>query len=1404
MAQRRTGFLTMLKYGGISMQPIHRFSIILILGLTVARAPAALITVNTTDDELNSDGDCALREAVLAANRNTPIDACPAGSDTETDLIMLPAGTFTLTRPGLDDTGEVGDLDIAQGSSLIIAGAGAAATVIQACIVDQKSAPCPPGQGIADRIFAVHGATFVLRDLTIRNGNGSDGGGMFIAFSTASLIDTVVADNASASDGGGITSVFSTLTLTGSTLDNNAVPAGRGGGLYAKGGKSTLTNCTISNNVAGSSGGGISNSPEVLNPPNSAVMTLTNCTVSGNHTGSNGGGIFSSGVLTLTSSTITNNSYDGLFAATVTASNTIIAGNEGQPPCTACAIPENDCSGSFITSLGFNLIGDATYGIGCDGLTDAVNGDQVGTSAAPIDPKLGPLADNSGPTRTHALLADSPAIDAGNPAAPGRGGSTCPLFDQRGVARPQGTACDSGAYETVGGESLIIVPKAGGNTGSVLVDIHGVAAADGTVVKLTRTGQPDILGGSIARIGVSTLSTTFDLTGRPAGAWDVVVIKPDGSSVTLSGGFTIESGQEPQLWVDILGSDVLRSGTPSRFFVNFGNRSNVDALAVPLGLSIPAGFFFKLQFLVSSPPPQTGQLAFDWDIAPREVEPAESGRTNLPLLLPVVPAGFTGTLEVVLTPSFVGDVSTVLLVAVDPPLFDPALDPSIVAKFVDGAVAYLDDYGIPVPPELEPALDEYVRNQLQALVAQGRAALIGSGGGISAVYSQSQLQMDVAFFALGRLLESAQAAVPAPLQALRAWVASIERGTRLAARLVSARADAADQVCPLVSCKSAGVLPEGCGCVNGDDIPNIPPVPLPPDCPIKGNLKSLRELHDLLSDKRCRPTRDHCTNFPGYHVESTADGDFCIPDRKPKKCAATVNPLSVRDLDCGARPIRRVASQDPNDKIGTLGVTPSQFLLSGTPLGFTIHFENLNTASAAAQTVVVTDPLDGANLDLDTFSLGPISFGSFSLLPAQGVTHYTGGIDLRPAQNILVVVNAGLDEQTGTVTWRFASVDPDTLQLTDDPLAGFLPPNVSPPEGEGSVSFSVQPKSALGTATQICNQARIVFDVNPPIDTPTWCNTIDNTPPASQVLPLPPTETTTSFSIAWAGTDEGSGVGGFTIFVSEDGGPFTELLSNTTDTSTIFTGQVGKTYAFCSVARDLVGNVEQKACPPADTSTTIVVTEGTETPTPTEASISAATETPTPTPTETPTESATFTETPTQTATLTVTDTATCTPTQIPPARPTDTRTPMPTETATTQPTCSAGPVIESVTASPAVLWPPDHRIVPVTVTVQVTDACDPIPTCRLVSVRSNEAVDGLGDGNTAPDWHITGNLTAGLRAERSARGNGRIYVLTVRCTDASGHGTEQSVTVAVPRDHDGSLRRPPNVRLLTRVVQTH
>jgi parallel beta-helix repeat protein len=121
-------------------------------------------------------------------------------------------------------------------------------------------------------------------------------------------------------------------------------------------------------------------------------------------------------------------------------------------------------------------------------------------------------------------------------------------------------------------------------------------------------------------------------------------------------------------------------------------------------------------------------------------------------------------------------------------------------------------------------------------------------------------------------------------------------------------------------------------------------------------------------------------------------------------------------------------------------------------------------------------------------------------------------------------------------------------------------------------------------------------------------------------------------------------------------------------------------------------------------------------------------------------------------------------------------------DTVTISVTDNSVPTIGSVAATPNVLRQANHQMVPVSINPAVFD-CDSQVVCRIISVASNEPVEGLGDGDKTPDWVITGNLIVSLRAERSGKGNGRVYTITIECTDSSGNSSTKTVAVNVPRN---------------------
>jgi CSLREA domain-containing protein len=405
------------------LKPITFFVLIVTLSsLLWAVSPirpafAGTINVGTNIDEFNNNGLCSLREAVTAANTDTAVDACPAGNGTDT--INLPPDFIVTDLVGAgEDLNMTGDYDIK--SDIIFKGAENGSTVIDGSQLD--------------RVFQIFpGGSAQFEGVTIADGDpGSAAGGNINVYGgDLILINSSVRV---AAGGDGIFAVSgSTVTILNSHIETNTAS---GLNLLA-GATAIIRNSTISANGNGATyGGGILNE---------GTLTIINSTISGNISTIDGGGIANWGTAHLYNVTITNNQADndynntgnggGIYndpTGTLTIQNIILAGNTDG---INASYAKPDCSGT-LTSSGFNLIQELT---GCT-ITDVTTGNITG-----LDPLLGPLQDNGGPTFTHALLTGSPAINAGNPAGCTDQNGVLLGTDQRGYVR--NGVCDKGAYE---------------------------------------------------------------------------------------------------------------------------------------------------------------------------------------------------------------------------------------------------------------------------------------------------------------------------------------------------------------------------------------------------------------------------------------------------------------------------------------------------------------------------------------------------------------------------------------------------------------------------------------------------------------------------------------------------------------------------------------------------------------------------------------------------------------------------------------------------------------------------------------------------------------------------------------------------------------------------------------------
>ncbi|MDR0874318.1 MAG: T9SS type A sorting domain-containing protein [Prevotellaceae bacterium] len=269
--------------------------------------------------------------------------------------------------------------------------------------------------------------------------------------------------------------------------------------------------------------------------------------------------------------------------------------------------------------------------------------------------------------------------------------------------------------------------------------------------------------------------------------------------------------------------------------------------------------------------------------------------------------------------------------------------------------------------------------------------------------------------------------------------------------------------------------------------------------------------------------------------------------------------------------------EDPNEILGTSGYGTENYIVLRDNLFYTIYFENdAIKATAPAQEIEVINFVDVSKYDTEYFSFGTFTFRNITIeaTPAE-TTEFSRDVDMRPQENIIVRIQGTFDKTTGEVRCYMIALDPETMDLTENPMLGILYPNTEPPIGEANFTYRIGLRQDLASGTVISNQAEIIFDLNEPIVTNPYINTIDIAAPTSRVLPLFAT-THTVFTVSWSGTDEGSGIQYYNVYVQTDSSDFVLWQYNTTEISAEFTGEAGKTYSFYSLATDNVGNMESQ------------------------------------------------------------------------------------------------------------------------------------------------------------------------------------------------------------------------------------
>lgn len=423
-----------------------------------AAGRAATFAVNTTADTTvaggcTADPSCSLRDAITRAGES---------GDAE-DLVLVPAGNYAVSS---------GELVVFGAGTVTIRGAGARQTVLDA--------------HQASRVFNLEADRNVLEGMTITGGNTNpmlsgelpgDGGGVLAYEAEEAVLQGLnVTGNVASQNGAGVSAPpegvnRTVLTIANSTIAGNRVTGGAveglGGGIYVLG-KFSLVNSTVSGNSVDSTGVAVQGGGILLAVDPAGLEgsegTIVNSTIAGNTVGTAGIG---AGLAVYNPEPTVGGS------AALTVKNSIVAGNTGPGG-------PSDCGAVAMVTSDHNISGDASCMFADAGSKQNTN------------PLLGPLRNNGGETDTLALLPGSPAIDAGTNAG-------CPASDQRGVSRPQGSACDIGAFELVPSPAAVPSadlrlkikpkpkrPRVGGKlVFLVTVRNAGPSAATGTILKGT-------------------------------------------------------------------------------------------------------------------------------------------------------------------------------------------------------------------------------------------------------------------------------------------------------------------------------------------------------------------------------------------------------------------------------------------------------------------------------------------------------------------------------------------------------------------------------------------------------------------------------------------------------------------------------------------------------------------------------------------------------------------------------------------------------------------------------------------------------------------------------------------------------------------------------------------------------
>ena len=724
--------------------------------------------------------------------------------------------------------------------------------------------------------------------------------------------------------------------------------------------------------------------------------------------------------------------------------------------------------------------------------------------------------------------------------------SATPFQSLYGNAAPGANGFDS--FFTILARNAVITsigPSVAGNNGDTTITITGAGFVANSSCSLIQGKTTIAATAVIVAADGTSVECVFSLNGATASAYDLAITAPGASPITQTAAVTVQNGGAPNVWANIVGRSVVRTGAPSTFYVNFGNNGTTDAFYVQWAITLSPGVTFSFP---GNGPLQIYQPGTNADLNTNYYVEAD-GTTVIPFIALRIPAGQSLSVPIEITSA--ADQSFTVSAGIRAVWFD-----SYAAATNGFAAVWANPPGAATPCVSDPSKPYLLNCLADDVYTIASEAATGQVPGPGVNGPLNPTPADIARY------------VPLTIQALAGQlpVPSGASGHAVIAPRIPVHTDSIPPPPPPLSSIElwiqVGEREEAADIYNGNQ--QVPPI----GCTL---------LYHTDDCSQCFGAVEVCTYTWFYGPKLSCPTSQTVEQRG---CFSLEPPTPPG----GRKPVTSGGSLDPNYKSGPAGYGAAQYTAGTTPLTYNVGFENEPTASLPAANVYVTDQLNLASFDLTSLTLQSIVIGSHVIAIPRNAGSYTTTYSIN--SSLSVRIQGGLNPDTGLLKFAFVSIDPSTNLPPTDPTVGFLPPDTDGVSGQGSVIFSVKPLATLSTGTVVNNQASVVFDTNAPIVTGTWSNTLDFDAPVSQVTALPQLQTSPGFLVSWSGTDVGSGVASYNVYVSDNGAPFAIWQSGTSNTSATYSGQAGHTYGFFSIATDGAGNI-QAGKTVADTTTTV-------------------------------------------------------------------------------------------------------------------------------------------------------------------------------------------------------------------------